>query len=391
MRRSLERCGYLTGDPCTVIAVNDTFVIPIPTLAKVVGVYRPGALFGVKPEAVDEIAQRLATARDGWNAIAIGVDGNVGIAVGAASERTAIDGALADCAKHDRDCQIAVLGPFLVEAPSVSQPQAQAQPQPQPQPQAQTQPQPQAQAQPQPQAQAQPQPQAQTQPQQRQSETQARPQPPSQPQAQAAPQQPQSEEQARPQPKVQAAGEEAEVHQTQPQPQPQPEPQAQEQKPPPAPARVTLVPDVVPFVSTRDRGRIRDEYMAASDYKALATSLTHMAFVTGQPSQEAADRAAVEACEKLESAARNKSDTPCDLYASGNVVMTRRSPPPMPAEPWVVRNRAVEQPFDAAQLPILDAPMRERIAKGYPRRDGSKAVAISADRQLVLCHRAVQP
>ena len=320
MRRSLERCGYATGDPCMVIAVDDTFVVPIPTLAKVVGFYRQGALFGVKPEAADEIARRLAAGTDGWNALAVGAGGNVGIAAGAGSERSALDGALADCAKHDSKCRIAVLGPFLVEATSESPPPHQAQPQPQPQ---------------------------------------------------------------QPQPKAQA---EAEVHQAQPQPQPppqpQPQPQAQEQKlpPPPAPAQVALVPDLVPFISTRDKERIRDEYMAGPDYKAIALSLMHIAVITGRPSQEAADRAALESCEKQEATARS---TTCELYASGNVVVTRHSRPPMPAQPWVVRNRAVEQPFEVAQIPMLDTATRERIAKGYPRRAGSKAFVMSATRKWV--------
>src|SRR5262245_45542932 len=31
-RRALERCGYLAGIACMVIAIDDTFVVPIPTL-----------------------------------------------------------------------------------------------------------------------------------------------------------------------------------------------------------------------------------------------------------------------------------------------------------------------------------------------------------------------
>jgi len=151
------------------------------------------------------------------------------------------------------------------------------------------------------------------------------------------------------------------------------------------------VPDAVPFVSARDKGRIRDEYMPAPDSKAIATSLMHFAFVSGQPSQEAADRAAVEACEKLEAASRTKSDASCELYASGNVVVTRHSPPPMPAEPWVVRNRAVEQPFDAAQIPLLDTAMRERVGKGYPRGGTSKAFVMSAARKWAFVTGQTSP
>ena len=34
----------------------------------------------------------------------------------ATSERTAIDGAMADCNQHDRDCHVIAIGPFAVEA-----------------------------------------------------------------------------------------------------------------------------------------------------------------------------------------------------------------------------------------------------------------------------------
>jgi hypothetical protein len=115
VRRSLERCGYTTGVPCMAIAVDNTFVVPIPTLPKVVGFYRPEALFGVQAGLRDEVARRLAGATDGWNAVAVGAAGNVGIVVGAGSEQDAIEGALTDCASHDRNCRIAALGPFLVE------------------------------------------------------------------------------------------------------------------------------------------------------------------------------------------------------------------------------------------------------------------------------------
>ena len=289
VRRSLERCGYTSGVACMVMGIDDTFVIPIPTLAKVVGFYRPEGLVGVKPDARDEIARRLAAVPNAWNAVAVGAGANVGMAVNAGSEQSAIDGALADCARHDRDCRIVVLGPFLVEATSQNQSQAQAQPQ---------------------------------------------------------------------------------VRQQVPPP---------AAPPPAAPAHDPLIPDQMPFVSAQNKERIRKEYMPAPDYKALAVSFSHIALVVGQQSQEAADQAAMEACEKLEPASKKA----CDLYASGNVVVTRHARPPMPAEPWVIRNRAVEQPFDAAQIPILDASNKERIAGGYARTVRPKAFVMSENKRWV--------
>ena len=147
--------------------------------------------------------------------------------------------------------------------------------------------------------------------------------------------------------------------------------------PAPPPLRVQLVPEQVPFVTAQDRARIRDEYMTAADYKALAMNLLKIAFVTGQPTQEAADRAAVEVCEKQDSGSLSKGDTACDLYASGNAVVTRRSRPPMPPEPWVARNPSVERPFVGAQIPMAAKSAQEQAAKGYPPTARSKAFIIS--------------
>lgn len=115
IRRSLERCGHDENHACMVIAIDDTFVVAVPTLARAVGFYRPDALTAALPGARDDVARRLANATNGWNAVAVGTGGEAGIKVGAGSEQTAVDGALDECAKRDRDCRVAVIGPFLVE------------------------------------------------------------------------------------------------------------------------------------------------------------------------------------------------------------------------------------------------------------------------------------
>jgi adenylate cyclase len=116
MRRSLERCGYTHGAACLVVAVDDSFVIPVPTLAKAVEFYRPEALVGAQPDERKEVGRWLAGANAGWNAVAVGAAGHLGTKIGAASERSAVDGAMEDCANRDRNCRVAVIGPFLVEA-----------------------------------------------------------------------------------------------------------------------------------------------------------------------------------------------------------------------------------------------------------------------------------
>jgi len=60
-------------------------------------------------------SRRLADATNGWNAVAVGANGQAGIKIGAGSEQAAVDSALEECVKHDRECHIAVIGPFMVE------------------------------------------------------------------------------------------------------------------------------------------------------------------------------------------------------------------------------------------------------------------------------------
>jgi hypothetical protein len=116
MRRTLERCGYVSKAACLVIALDDTFVAAVPTSARAVGLYRQDALFALQIEVRAEVARRLATSNEGWQAVALGATGRAGAAVGAISERSAVDGAMENCAMFDHDCHIAVIGPFLVEA-----------------------------------------------------------------------------------------------------------------------------------------------------------------------------------------------------------------------------------------------------------------------------------
>jgi adenylate cyclase len=117
MRRTLERCGYVSKAACLVVALDDSFVAAVPTLARAVGFYRQEALFTLPIEVRAEVARRLATSNEGWQAVALGATGHAGTEVGAVSERSAVDGAMENCAMYDHDCHIAVIGPFLVEAP----------------------------------------------------------------------------------------------------------------------------------------------------------------------------------------------------------------------------------------------------------------------------------
>jgi hypothetical protein len=170
-----------------------------------------------------------------------------------------------------------------------------------------------------------------------------------------------------------------------PQPAPVPPSRTTTAAPQPAPVpappaeRVELVPELMPFISLRDKARIRDEYLPAPDYKAVASSLSYMGFVSGQPSQEAADRAAMEACEKRNSGGSRANATTriCELYAAGNVVVSHRARPAMPPTPWLIRNPTAERPFAGDELPLLRPETRKRLAQTYPAYLRSKALVVS--------------
>jgi class 3 adenylate cyclase len=115
VRRSLEFCGSRAGVACAIVAVNDAFVVPIPSTMKAVGLFRAAGNPAIAPEARDDVARRLAGATGGWSAVAVGASGRCGLMLRAASERAAIDGALMDCSRLDRACRVVAIGPFAVE------------------------------------------------------------------------------------------------------------------------------------------------------------------------------------------------------------------------------------------------------------------------------------
>ena len=118
-RRALELCGDVDGLPCMIIAVDDEFVIPIPTMMKPVGFFQPAGNALIAPGSRDEVARRLTTRTSGWSAVATGADGLVGIVLNASDEQKAIEGALSDCSSHDRGCRVIAIGPFSVVAADV--------------------------------------------------------------------------------------------------------------------------------------------------------------------------------------------------------------------------------------------------------------------------------
>jgi hypothetical protein len=118
-RRALEACGNSEGVPCMIVAVDDVFVVPIPTLMKAVGFFQTAGNALIAPGSRDGVARRLATGTSGWSAVATGANGLAGVVPDAGSEQSAIEGALADCTARDHGCHVIAIGPFSVVAGAV--------------------------------------------------------------------------------------------------------------------------------------------------------------------------------------------------------------------------------------------------------------------------------
>lgn len=114
IRRNLESCGAFAGAPCMIVAVNDIFVVPVPTLMKTIGFFHPNINPSIVMDARDDVVRKLAEAPSGWNAVAVGTQGRPGLGLKATSEQIAINEALGECAKHDSNCHVIAIGPFTV-------------------------------------------------------------------------------------------------------------------------------------------------------------------------------------------------------------------------------------------------------------------------------------
>jgi adenylate cyclase len=112
-RRSLESCGAIAGVACMIVAADDNFVVPIPTLLKITGFFHAASNASILTDQRDDVVRKLGEAM-GWNAVAVGAAGRPGLGLKAADEQTAVNTALADCAKRDSDCHVIAIGPFTV-------------------------------------------------------------------------------------------------------------------------------------------------------------------------------------------------------------------------------------------------------------------------------------
>jgi adenylate cyclase len=103
-----------------IIAIDDMFVVPIPTTMNVDGFFQPAGNALIATGNRDNVARRLATGTRGWSAVAAGANGLVGVVLDVGSEQSAIEGALADCSRRDHGCHVIAIGPFSVVAAEVN-------------------------------------------------------------------------------------------------------------------------------------------------------------------------------------------------------------------------------------------------------------------------------
>ena len=97
-----------------IVAVDDLFVVSVPTIMKPTGFFKAADNASIEAGAREGVARQLAEASSGWNAVAVGTTGHAGVAVKASSEQNAINDALGNCVKHDSDCHVIAIGPFTV-------------------------------------------------------------------------------------------------------------------------------------------------------------------------------------------------------------------------------------------------------------------------------------
>jgi hypothetical protein len=112
VRRSLEICGATSGFACMVIAVDNIFVVPVPSTMKAIGFFRATTEPLIAPEMRPEVARRLGNATKGWKAVATGLSGRPSVVIKAATEQAAVEGALRDCQGMDRECRVIRSGHF---------------------------------------------------------------------------------------------------------------------------------------------------------------------------------------------------------------------------------------------------------------------------------------
>jgi hypothetical protein len=145
--------------------------------------------------------------------------------------------------------------------------------------------------------------------------------------------------------------------------------------------QVKLVAETIPMIPDRDRLSIRNNYMSAPGHKAIAVSPRRASFLTGQPDEQTAKAGALASCQASTDAVAGPRFT-CEVFAIGDIVVSGRTHPPMPPEPWLVSNPAVERPFNADEVPLINNTARNGLAQRYAPAPTHKALALAPSGQI---------
>jgi hypothetical protein len=114
MRSALSSCALVTDQPCFIYALGNDVMVGVPETVRVVDVLVRDDLPGANEADLHRLATTYLPDAD-WRAIAIGTNGKLGIALGQAGERQAIDKALRECdAAGGLGCTLRAVGPFKV-------------------------------------------------------------------------------------------------------------------------------------------------------------------------------------------------------------------------------------------------------------------------------------
>jgi adenylate cyclase len=112
VRRALERCGDLSAEPCSLIALGDRLTQPLPTSHPVIGSFVPSRSERIRNQDRAQIAARYAD-RD-WRAVAVDSDGRAFAVSGQRDELQASEAALAACREQSPTCRLIAIGDFAV-------------------------------------------------------------------------------------------------------------------------------------------------------------------------------------------------------------------------------------------------------------------------------------
>ena len=112
VRVALDRCSFMFGRPCLILAVDGFLTIQIPKTRRVTRTFLPST----DPEIPEADRERIASAYQGreWRALARGESGSWHPVAGAPSEEAAIETALKTCAQADTGCRLYAIGNFGV-------------------------------------------------------------------------------------------------------------------------------------------------------------------------------------------------------------------------------------------------------------------------------------